>query len=218
MAENKRKRTVTPEIKYDYRVRLYEDGKYHWMYDLNLLKNPSVLIDVYKMLGMTLLITAFILFMIQACAEGLHFEEMGFALKITGVMAAIFLVLGLLGYLLYAVVAGGEYTVHFTMDENGFVREQAPRSKKVAERIGCLAALVGIFARKPGVAGSGMIAASRTSMSSEFSRVKKVKALRWMNTIMVNAPFNKNRVYVCDEDFDFVYDFISKRCPKAKIK
>ncbi len=218
MAESKRKRKVSPEIQYDYRVRLYEDGKYHWMYDLNLMKNPSVLIDVYKMLGMTLLITAFILFMIQACTEGLHFEGMGFVLKLTGVLAGILLVLGLLGYLLYAVVAGGIYTVHFTMDENGFVHEQAPRSQKVAERIGCLAALVGIFARRPSVTGSGMIAASRTSMSSHFSNVKKVKALRRMNTIMVNEPFGKNRVYVNDEDFDFVYDFIIKRCPKAGKK
>jgi exonuclease SbcD len=104
------------------------------------------------------------------------------------------------------------------MDENGFVHEQAPRSQKVAERIGCLAALVGIFARRPGVTGSGMIAASRTSMSSHFSNVKKVKALRRMNTIMVNEPFGKNRVYVNDEDFDFVYDFIIKRCPKAGKK
>ena len=55
-------------------------------------------------------------------------------------------------------------------------------------------------------------------MSSDFSNVKKVKAIRWMNTIMVNEPFGKNRVYVNDEDFDYVYDFIIKRCPKAGKK
>ena len=46
------------EIAYDYRVRLYEDGKYHWKYDLHLLKNPAVLMDVYWVLGVTMIIFA----------------------------------------------------------------------------------------------------------------------------------------------------------------
>ncbi len=206
-----------PKIESDYRVRLYGDGKYHWKYDLNLLKNPSVLIDVYKALGMTILITGFILFLIQACSSGFHLEEMGFVLKITGLMAAIFLVLSILGYLLYAALSGWIYTVEFIMDEKGVLHQQSPRSEKVAKRIGCLTVLVGIFARKPGVVGTGMVAANHTSMLSDFSSVKKVKAKRRMNTIMVNEPFAKNRVYACNEDFDFVYQYICSHCPKAKI-
>ncbi|MBQ2950955.1 MAG: hypothetical protein IJE12_07950 [Prevotella sp.] len=30
---------------------------------------------------------------------------------------------------------------------------------------------------------------------------------------MVNQLLNKNRIYVCDEDFDFVYDFIRQAKP-----
>ena len=206
-----------PKIECDYRVKLYEDGKYHWKYDLHMLKNPSVLFDVYKALGMTLLITGFIIFLIQACSTGFHLEDVGFVLKIMGIMVAIFFVLGILGYLLYAALSGWVYTVNFIMDEKGVVHQQSPRSEKVGRRIGCLTVLVGLFARKPGVMGTGMLAASNTSMSSDFSSVRKVKARRWMNTIMVNEPFAKNRVYACDEDFDFVYQYISSRCPKAKI-
>lgn len=206
-----------PKIECDYRVKLYEDGKYHWKYDLHMLKNPSVLFDVYKALGMTLLITGFIIFLIQACSTGFHLEDVGFVLKILGIMVAIFFVLGILGYLLYAALSGWVYTVNFIMDEKGVVHQQSPRSEKVGRRIGCLTVLVGLFARKPGVVGTGMLAASNTSMSSDFSSVRKVKARRWMNTIMVNEPFAKNRVYACDEDFDFVYQYISSRCPKAKI-
>lgn len=216
MPEEK-KRTRKPRIKCDYRVKLYEDGKYHWMYDLHLLKNPSVLIDVYKALGMTLLITGCIIFLIQACSEGLSLKAFGISLQIIGVMVGIFSVLGLLGYLLYAAMSGWTYTVHFILDEKEVVHKQAPKSQKVAKKIGILTVLAGLLARRPGVAGAGMLSASRMTMSSDFSVVKKVKALRWMNTIKVNEPFGKNRVYVCDEDFDFVYNFISSHCPKAKI-
>ena len=98
------------------------------------------------------------------------------------------------------------------MDEKGVVHEQSTKAQEVGKTIGLLSVLVGLLAKKPGVAGSGMVAAGRTTMRSNFSNVRKVKAVRRMNTIMVNERFSKNRVYVCDEDFDFVYDFISSRC------
>jgi len=213
----KRKNTTTqnPGIQCDYRVKLYEDGKYHWMYDLHLLKNPAVLIDVYKMLGITVVIVGCILFLIQACDTGFQLEGLGFILKLMGIIAGITVVLGLLGYLLYAAMSGWKYTALFTMDENGVVHEQGPRAEKVSERIGCLVMLAGLLSKKPGVAGSGMLAASRSTMSTDFSKVKKVKAIRWMNTIKVNEPFGKNRVYVDNDDFDFVYNFIRSRCQKA---
>lgn len=217
MAKEKKTNNPDPSIKYDDHVKLYEDGKYHWTYDLNLLKNPSVLIDVFKALGVTLVIVAVLFFVLQACSNGLHLEEMLFVLKIMGIMTGVMLVLGLLGYFIYAAMSGWTYSVLFTMDENGVIQEQAPRAQKVAERVGCLTVLVGLLARKPGVMGTGMISASRTSVSSEFSRVRKVKAMRWMNTIKVNERFGKNRVYANNDDFDFVYNYISTRCPNAKV-
>ena len=32
----------------------------------------------------------------------------------------------------------------------------------------------------------------------------------------VNQLLNKNRIYVPEEDFDFVYDFLCQHCPRAK--
>lgn len=213
--KKKPKKPRKPRIKPDYRVRLYEDGKYHWMYDFHMMKNPMILIEVYWALGVTLCIFAVIMFLIGACSEGLNLETLTFSLQITGVMVGIFAVLGVLGYLLYAAVSGWEYPVHFIMDEKGVEHRQGPRAKKTAERIGCLTVLVGAFARRPGVVGAGMLASSRTTMSSDFSFVRKVKPLRRFNTIRVNERFGRNQVYVCDEDFDFVYDYIHSHCPRV---
>ena len=217
MAEEKKKSIRKPKINCDYSVKLYEDGKYHWMYDLYLLKNPAVFIDVFKVLGISVGIVGCFFFLIQACSSGFHIEDFVFVFKLMGIMIAIMGVLGILGYLLYAAISGWKYTVNFTMDENGVVHEQAPQAEKTAKRIGVLTALAGAASGKPGVVGAGMISASRTSMRSDFSSVRKVKAIRWMNTIKVNERFGKNRVYVADEDFDFVYKYISSHCPNAKI-
>ncbi len=215
MKEKKKKKQAKASVVYDNRVKMYQDGKYHWIHEVNLYKNPTVLIDVYKVLGLTMVIFWVFITCIQACADGISIETITFPLQITGVMIAIFAVLGLLGYLLFAVISGGKYVVHFTLDENGVVHEQTASSKKASQWVGLLTALVGIFAKKPGVVGSGMLAGSRTAMSTSFADVKKVKAYRWMNVIKVNQTLEKNRVYVNDEDFDFVYNFILSRCPKA---
>lgn len=218
MEKTRRTNSQEPEIKCDYRVKLYEDGKYHWLYDLNLLKNPGVLLDVLWVMSISMGIVFIILFMIQACEDGLNIEGLSFVLKITGFMAAIMLVLSLLGYLLYAAISGWTYTVHFIMDENGVVHKQAPKSEKIAKRIGLMTILAGIVSRKPSTMGAGMLSASRTEMRSDFSDVRKVKAIRWMNTIKVNELFGKNRVYVNNADFDFVYNFICSHCARVMKK
>ena len=39
--------------KTDSRVTLYPDGKYRWVYEVPMLKNPSILFDVYWVLGIS---------------------------------------------------------------------------------------------------------------------------------------------------------------------
>ena len=66
--------------------------------------------------------------------------------------------------------------------------------------------------------GAGLLAASKNKLSSTLADVSKLVPRRWMNMIKVNQLLNKNRVYVPDEDFDFVYQFLCQHCPKAKRK
>ncbi|MCR4602364.1 MAG: hypothetical protein K5683_02370 [Prevotella sp.] len=210
------KKRQEQQTAYDNRVKLYPDGKYHWIHEVSLFKNPAILFDVYKVFGITLAICFFLFLFIFLLADGFSWEAVVTPLKIIGVMALIFLVLVPLGYLLYAAMSGGKYGAHFIMDETGIVHQQAPQSQKVAKRIGFLTALAGIAGKRPGVVGTGIMASSRTSMRSSFDSVKSVKAIKWLNMIKVNETLEHNRVYVNGEDFDFVYNFISSHCPKAK--
>ena len=203
---------------YDYQVRLYPDGKYHWLYDLHMLKNPAVLFEVFRVFAISIGIIGVFMFVIISCEDGVSLDSTVTILKIVGLMAAIFLGLCLIGYPLYAALLGWKYTVHFTMDEKGLVHQQTKRPEDLAQKIGCLTVLVGLLARRPGVAGAGMLAANRTAMSTEFGAVRKVKAVRWMHLIRVNETLSRNQVYVDDADFEFVYNFICRHCQKAKIK
>ena len=91
-----------------------------------------------------------------------------------------------------------------------------PKTVKKAEAIGLITALVGLAAKNPTTVGAGMLSASRSTSTSVFANVRRVKARRRMNLIKVNQLLFKNQVYVPDEDYDFVYDYIKSHCPKAK--
>ena len=102
----------------------------------------------------------------------------------------------------------------FEMDEHHIA--QILSQAKKAQAIGMITAAVGVLSGKPTMAGLGISTAARTDMSSNFSSVRSVKPYRHRNLIKVNELFFKNQVYVRDEDFDFVYEYIKSHCPRIK--
>ena len=196
-------------------VKLCEDGKYRWVYEMNMITNPTIFLTVFKVFFWIILamwvVFGFFLYVIHGDWDGLWGMTKG-ALIGLGVMA----VLTLLGVLLLSAIYGGKYVVLFEMDEDGVKHIQLPRQVKKAEALGLITALVAIAAKRPAAAGAGLLSTAKTSSVSEFKKVRSVKARRRLHLIKVNQLLEKNQVYVPDEDFDFVYDYIKTRCTNAK--
>ena len=197
------------------RVALCEDGKYRWTYPLDMLKNPSILFVLLKIFGILLSIPLLIA-LISAAANNDWQKIWDSFLKIWLIVMVVFFVIIVISYLIVVWMNGGKYVVNFTMDEKRLIHEQIPVQYDRARKVGLLAALVGIFAKRPAAAGAGALAASRDSSVSVFDKVRRVKPRRGQNLIKVNQSLERNQVYVPDEDFDFVLDFIRKHCPNAK--
>ncbi|MBQ6680824.1 MAG: hypothetical protein IJM78_01145 [Prevotella sp.] len=198
------------------RVTLCPDGKYRWIHEVNLLTNPSILFDVWKVLGISMGILVVFGLVIMLFTGNLDLDMLkgfgGGILIASGVIAAI----SIPGYLVYAAMTGWKYVVLFIMDEKEVVHQQMPKTAKKAQLIGELTMLAGLVAGRPGMVGTGLLAKSRTSMTTTLSSVRRLIPCRRMHLIKVNGLLEKNRVYVPDEDFDFVYDFLCKHCVKAK--
>ena len=194
-------------------VRLCSDGKYRWVYEMNLLKNPTIFFTVLKVMMISVGIVW--LFGLVIGIGNMSLDYFLFWTKLTGIMIGIFFVLTVIGILITAAVLG-KYVVLFEMDENEVTHIQMPRQVKKAEVIGLITALVGAMAKSPTTIGAGVLATAKTKSTSEFVNVRRVKARRRFNLIKVNQLFDKNQVYVADEDFDFVYNFIKSRCINAK--
>ena len=196
-------------------VRLCADGKYRWAYEMNLLKNPTIFLTTLKVMVISIGIIGLFMLAITAFNGDLDMEWLQFWLKLMGIILGIFLGLAIISILVTAAILG-KYVVLFEMDEKEVVHIQMPRQVKKAEVIGLITALVGIMAKNPTTMGAGMLAASKSKSTSEFANVRHVKARRWRNLIKVNQLLNKNQVYVSDEDFDFVYNFIKSHCKNVR--
>lgn len=203
----------------DERVKLCPDGKYRWVYEVNMLKNPIILFTVFKVMGMSFAVVAIVVLLAGACSGGLGRMFRNFSwsdLLYVAIFFAVFAVLTVIAYLFVAKKNNWKYMVLFEMDDTGVVHKQLPKSVKKAKAIGMLNILAGLATGSPGSVGRGLLVASHTSLSSSFEAVKKVKPIRRYHVIKVNEPFAKNQIYVHDEDFDFVLEYIRSRCPKIR--
>jgi hypothetical protein len=198
------------------RVKLYPDGKYRWIYEVPMLKNPSIIIDVFKVVGISLGIVWLFMVLLSVYDGDFSLESL---LDTSMIFVGLMLVFAVIVFLAYVILAwhyGWKYVVLFTMDKSEIVHQQMPYQVKKAQVLGALAAMIGGAAGNLGMVGTGVLAASRTTSTSTLVRVNRLIPVRRMNLIKVNQKLHKNRIYVPDEDFDFVYDFLCQQCINAK--
>lgn len=200
-------------------VYLCADGVYRWYYEYKMLKNPTIFLTVLKVLGMSAAIVA-ALVAIFSLKDWINY---GFQLeagsgKVLLIVIAVFLGITVLSYIILAALYGWKYLVLFEMDETQITHIQMPRQVKKAETVGLLTALVGAMSDRPALAGVGLVSTVKSTSTSEWEKVRKVKCRRGLQTIYVNSRLDHNQIYVEPEDFDFVKDFIVSHCTNAKIK
>ena len=190
------------------------DGKgvYRWRYSVNLYRNPGLLWLFYKVFGGIFAgCLLFVLFLgdFKVSPEGAKWVLVGFA-----VMIAIVTV----SYYVYALIQGGRYTWDFEMDEDGVNGVQVANEAKRNKVLGTVVAAMGAATGNLTQMGVGTMVASGNGWNSQFATVSKVKPDRKHNTLNIHNGLFHNQVFVGDEDFDFVLDYITSRCPKLKKK
>ena len=203
------------DVKYTHPV-LCPDGKYRWVYDVPMLKNPSILFDVYWVLVISFGIVYLFVMLIGGCTGNLSWKITWGMTKTFVLLSAFMFVLGWVAYFFVAWYYGWKYSILFIMDEKEVVHEQLKSTQHKARAIGKLTALAGVASGKPGMVGLGILAANRTSMTTTYDSVRRVIPRRRMNLIKVNGLLTRNRVFVADEDFDFVYEFLLQHCHNQK--
>ena len=198
-------------------ITMCKDGKYRWVYELDMYKSTAIIKELWRVLLISGAIVMAFLFFINIM-DGDLMDTLRFVAQSAGIMFGIFAVLSIVGYLLFAFIIGGKYCVVFEMDEEGINHKQHQKHVKKSELIGAITALAGIAGGRIGTVGTGMLAAARTSMLTYFDDVKELEILPKEHLIRLNETLSRNQVYAEDEDFRFVADYIKARCRNAKVK
>ena len=201
----------TTETNFTDTVQLCKDGKYRWVYEMSLYKNPTILLLVLKIFAWVCFGIWLFSILLRGCdaIDSKDFFEMAWSdTKVFLIIFAGFMVLGVIGYYLYALIMGGKYCVLFEMDQNGVMHKQMPKQVKKAQLIGAITALAGVMSHNITTTAVGLNSAARTEMYSKFASVKSVKANPRRGLIKVNETLNHNQVYVSPQYFDFVLRFI----------
>lgn len=198
-------------------VTMCPDGKYRWVYELNLYKSTAIIKELGRALGIAVVIVLAILFVIGIMDNDLM-EALRFVAEAACILFGIMLVLCIIGYFIFAFIVGGKYCVVFEMDENGINHKQHDKHVKKSELIGAITALAGLAGGNLTTVGTGVLAAARTSMYTGFDDVKELEILPKEHLIRVNETLSRNQVYAEDEDFEFVANYIKARCRNAKVK
>ena len=184
-----------------------------------MLKNPVILFTVFKVLGMSAAMIAIFMLLVDLIEDGSITPPADPDELMIGFWVILFFIgVVIISYVILAAMYGWKYMVLFEMDEEKVVHIQMQSQFKKTEAIGWLTAMVGIASGRPGTVGTGILASSRNTSTSDFINVRKVIGNRWMRVIKVNKLLDHNQVYVEPADYDFVFNYISQRCVNAKVR
>ena len=200
-------------------VMLGEDGVLRWVYELNMWRNPTLIITIGKVLALCALLPGLLVFFL-ALVEGDGFvAALPLLVRISAIVIAIIAGLLFFAYLLVGFINGGRYCVIFEMDDHGVKHIQMRRQFKKAQALSMLAVLAGAVTGNIATTGAGLLAGSRQSLYSAFSKVKSVTVNEKRQVIYVNEALKRNQVYADAADFVFIRNHILARCPqKAEVK
>ena len=191
-----------------------ENGTYRWYYEFDMLKNPMVIRTVFKIFFYILLGLCIFLILLDIIEGNFGVTSLIETTKAMGITAGILFGLSIISYFILAGIYGFKYCVLFEMNDEGIKHIQMEKQFKKAKALAWVEAIAGMASKNVTLAGSGLLAGTKNQLTTDFGKVKKVKVIKKHNTIKIDAPFSHNQIYVCDEDFDFVLNYINERTKK----
>ena len=192
-----------------------KDGVLRWVYEMNMWKNPTLVITIWKVLLIAALVPALLVFF-MSLGDGFEAAIILFV-RIIGITAGIVTVLLLLAYPLVALLNGGKYSVVFEMDETSIKHIQMKKQFKRNQVLAMVVVLAGAVSGNIQTTAAGILAGSKQSSFSRFENVKSIVVNKKRSVLFVNESLSHNQVYAEPGDFSFVSEYLISRCKKARV-
>ena len=92
-----------------FRVKRFDDDVYRWIYELDMYRNPIILITVFKVLGISAAIIFVISLIIQLVTGEFSFRFDPDEFKVIGIVVLVFVAITIVSYFIVAKQYGGKY-------------------------------------------------------------------------------------------------------------
>lgn len=196
-----------------------ENGAYHWVYHLNMLRNPAPILTVFKVFFLVISGISVFFFVISLLGGTGLKDSLRFYIIMFFGMNALFFVLGSIAWGIMTLRRGARYTIEHMMNEELVAYLQTPEEQERSRQIGALAVAAGAISGNLSTMGIGLTQGSMNgAFVSRYPDVKAVIASRRFHLIKVNNVLQHNQIYAYPHQYDFVWSFITSHCPNAKIK
>lgn len=191
-----------PEEKKHQKIDQREDeGKIQW--EINVpIWNRLILNDIGIALGIPLGIVVIIVVVFTGG------KISGNAVYALGFIGAFLLIASVCVLFFFR----GGYQAGFILESKGLQYFTRKRQAKRNLIINGLLVIIALFSGKPAVAGAGILAQSRQSMSIRWNKIKKVKTYPKSKSIIVRGGFAEKIALFCtDENYAAVEKFIKSK-------
>lgn len=188
------------------------DGTYDWIYCMDFMKNKSMLKFVLKIMAIVFL--PIVVIALMSSPDG--FDPWQLTLFIP--LFVIVMLIVLFSFWLSNKIYRGQYMLVYQMNNDGIMFSQTKDQAKITRTIAATSSAVASAGGNIGSTVTGAAVALRENGTySKFSNVRSVKGKRKESLIWVNSFLNYQMVYVPEESYDFVWDYITRRCVSARI-
>lgn len=193
-----------------------ERGAYHWVYHLDMKRNPVLLLVLLKIMVYICGGMAVFMFFATWLNHNTFAEAVkAFAIVFFGIGGSLALVT-YISWLIIMKIHGGNYTVEHLMTEDRIEHLQTQEEQEQSKKVKAMVFVLGMLSDDPGAVGLAM--GGQEEMTSRYADVKKIIASPRHDLIKVNNVLQHNHIYAYPHQYEFVWNYITSHCPSAKTK
>ena len=208
-SEDKVSAGIGQEVRLPFGFETDESGTIHWVYHHKLWSTAYIPVKVSLWCLVVGLISSVACYFITTNTNA--------SVMIAGIMAGAVAA----SFLIWAVtvlVMGGERCLKMAMNEESVSSASLPRASRWARTLADAAMPYGIMSNDMRIIIEGLNRMTSGNKVSKFDSVSSIRVVGKRDYVSVKAGSAKNKIYARPEQLDFVVDFITNHCPKAKIK
>ncbi|MBE6910192.1 MAG: zinc-ribbon domain-containing protein [Ruminococcaceae bacterium] len=192
------------------------NGAYHWVYHLDMKRNPVPLLVLLKIMvyicgGMAVII----FFMTWLNHNTLAAAVKAFAIVFFGIGGFLVVIIWT-AWLVVMKIHGGNYTVEHLMTEDRVEHLQTQEEIEQSKKVKTLVFVLGMLSDDPGAMGLAM--GGQEELTSRYADVKKIIASPRHDLIKVNNVLQHNHIYAYPHQYKFVWNYLTSHCPNARVQ